>query len=220
MPAPQINWDAMYRDFTQGYWRSDFSKGIHRVHYPTVAELAEKYECAEGTIRDRFFYDKKKGIDWRNHRKSIQAKRNDEAAAEGGRFGFYVTESAKLDAIALAGLESLLSVAVRDIKLLDMQGEEDSKLVEANPDNLQKLKFQRGLIIQSYARTLDLAMERKNKIVGEPLSGMLPESEKEQSKVTVLPGEIDKLIERRKHLQERRERINARKAERMDEGAG
>jgi len=215
----RIDWDSMYKDFTQGWIITDFKKQIHTIHYPEPKELADRYECAVHTIYDRITFDRKQGIgDWRIHRKSIQAKRREEIGKDGGRYGFYVTESAKLDAIALDTIEKNLTLIRLETILFKQQKEYEMEQVEADPSYILKIRSQ-SQAMYSNVRTIAMGIDAARKIVGESITGIVPEAEKEQSRVTILPGEIDKLIERRKHLQERRERINTRKAELVDEGA-
>ena len=217
MIEARIDWDALYKDFTQGWWVTDFSKGIHKVHYPTVVELAEKYDCAKGTIHDRISWDRHHGIgDWRLHRKSILAKRKEEATTEGGRFGFYVTESAKLDAIALDTLEQILTLTRLETNLIKRQRDEDLRQLEIDPTHLKNIKFQ-SMTLQINARTIGSVIDSSRKIIGEPVTGIA--SEQEQNKVASTTSkenrakEIDKLLARREKLAKRREKLAAQEQE-------
>lgn len=212
MVEARIDWDAMYRDFTQGWWVTDFKRGIHKIHYPEPKELAEKYNCALGSIYDRIWYDRNKGIgDWRIHRKSIQAKRKEEVVGEeGGRFGFYVTESAKLDAIALDTLEQIMTLVRLETNLMKQQRDEDLKLIEGNPKAVNTVKSQ-SMALQTNARTIASVMETLRKVVGEPVTGIATQADVAANTAATTDtqsrkSEIEKLLKRREQLSKRIER--------------
>jgi hypothetical protein len=218
MVEARIDWDAMYRDFTQGWFVTDFKKGLHKIHYPEPKELAERYNCSIGTIYDRIWYDRNKGIgDWRLHRKSIQAKRKEEVVGEGGgRFGFYVTQSAKLDAIALDTLEQLLTLVRLETNLQKQQRDEDLKQLEANPNYIKEIKSQ-STALQTNARTIASVMETLRKVVGEPVTGIATQAEIAASDAASTDtesrkSEIERLLKRREQLSKRIEKIGKENA--------
>ena len=199
---------------------TDFVKGLHTIRYPTVEELADKYDCSVKTIYDRISRDRCRGIgDWRKHRKSIAAKRKEEiisSGSDGGRLGFYTTTSAKLDAIALESLEETLVLNRLGLSLLKMQREEDLKLIEANPDNIKKVNCQ-GQSLRLSAQTIAAAIETARKIVGEPVTGIA--SEQQQGAIASSTTdtanrskEVDRLLKRREQLAKRIEKMEKMKA--------
>lgn len=219
MIEARIDWDAMYRDFTQGWWVTDFKRGIHKIHYPEPKELAEKYSCALGSIYDRIWYDRHHGIgDWRKHRKSIQAKRKEEVVGEdGGRFGFYVTESAKLDAIALDTLEQIMTLVRLETRLMKQQRDEDLKAIEGDPESVGKVKSQ-AMSLQVNARTIASVMDTLRKVVGEPVTGIATQADIAANAAASTDtesrrSEIEKLLKRREQLSKQR-------VKKMGESAG
>ena len=213
MVEARIDWDGVYKDFTQGWFVTDFKKGIHRIHYPEAAELGEKYNCSAKTIYDRISKDRVKGIgDWRLHRKSIQAKRKEEVAGEGGgRFGFYVTHSAKLDAIALDTLEQLLTLVRLETNLQKQQRDADLKKLEANPEYIKEIKSQ-SMALQTNARTIASVMETLRKVVGEPVTGIATQadiaaSDAASTDTESRKSEIERLLKRRAQLSKRIEKV-------------
>lgn len=63
-----IDWGAIKQDYICGYYQKQ-TDGTERLVYPTYEELAEKYECAWGTLRDKGGEEK-----WRNERELRQQK--------------------------------------------------------------------------------------------------------------------------------------------------
>lgn len=227
----RIDWDGMYKDFTQGEWvinnRKTKGNKVHylqQIHYPEVGELAEKYQCGKQTIYQRMSFDRHdpRGIgDWRIHRKNIQAKRKEEALAageEGGRFNYHVTESAKVDSIAMDTLKKILTQVRLEINVIEKQRDKEFEAIAVNPEEIGKFKFQ-SQVLQTNAKTVDSVVATFRKIIGEAVDGVGSEKDlvKAETAANNDPQTREKEIERSIALWEKLKKKRQKLGEALEE---
>ena len=197
-----FDWDLIHREYVQGFVVSDPETGDRRVVYPTHEHLASKHGCHIDTIRHRASRQK---LTWAEQRSALKAKLAERE--DNRRVGYYISESAALDAETL----SLVREHLRLVRYFLDQYERRLKTDESNLGKSEpKIKF-RLQDLESCSRTLKNLQEVGRRAVSEPVVGVrefLVEQKQDTPKdPATRRAEIERLLKRMENRQANKERL-------------
>lgn len=156
------NWDAIRRDYVQGFAVVDPESGDRRIVYPTFTEVAEKYGCNRGTVSQ-----KANGCQptWGEQRSALRAKLSEHE--DGRRISYYISESAGLDAETIGLVRHHMKLVRHYLEQFDPLLEEGMVVGLGEV----QAKFNIGDLEKS-SRTLKNLQEIGRRAVSEPVAGV------------------------------------------------
>lgn len=199
---PIFDWDLIHREYVQGFVVADPETGDRRVVYPTHEDLANKHGCHIDTIRHKASKQKPTWAEQRSALKAKLAEREDNR-----RVGYYISESAALDA-------ETLSLVREELRLLRYLLDQYQPLLKTDESNLEKsepkIKF-RLQDLESCSRTLKNLQEIGRRAISEPVVGVrefLSELKQDIPKdAATLRAQIERLQKRMKDRRANNEKI-------------
>lgn len=158
----QYNWDAIRRDYVQGFVVVDPESGDRRIVYPTFVEVAEKYGCNRGTVSQKANASEPT---WGEQRSALKAKLSEHE--DGRRISYYISESAGLDA-------ETIGLVRHHMKLVRHYLEQFNPLLEEGMVmGLSEIEAKFSIdSLEKSSRTLKNLQEIGRRAVSEPVAGV------------------------------------------------
>ena len=197
-----FDWDLIQREYVQGFVVTDPETGNRRVVYPTHEDLAFKHGCHIDTIRHRASKNKPTWAEQRSALKAKLAEREDNR-----RVGYYISESAALDA-------EILSLVREHLLLLRYFVDQYQPRLQTDGMIIGKQELEVRFKIQdleSCSRTLKNLQEVGRRAVSEPVVGVrefITEFKQDTPKdAATLRAEIERLLKRMQNRQANKDKM-------------